>query len=164
MAETMKAVRFHEHGGAEVLRYEDAPRPVPGHGQALIEVRACALNRLDVWVRSDARGWQIPLPHILGADIAGVVAKVGAGVTHIDPGIECFVHPGQPGGPSVHRFLGDDNIAEDYAPIGVFVDGGYAQYVVVPADNVMLRPAQLSWEETAAFPLTFLTAWHMLGP
>ncbi len=159
----MKAVRFHEHGGPEVLHYEDAPRPVPGHGEVLIEVRACALNRLDVWVRSGARGWQIPLPHILGADIAGVVVEVGPGVS-VQVGMECFVHPGRPGGPSDYRLRGDDNIAEDYAPLGVFVDGGYAQYVVVPADNVMRKPAQLSWEETAAFPLTFLTAWHMLGP
>jgi NADPH:quinone reductase-like Zn-dependent oxidoreductase len=164
MAETMKAVRFHEHGGPEVLRYEDAPRPAPGHGEVLVEVRACALNRLDIWVRSGARGWQIPMPHILGADIAGVVAEVGAGVAHVAVGTECFVHPGRPGGPSLQRLLGDDNIAEDYAPFGVFVDGGYAQYVVVPADNVLPKPANLSWEECAAFPLTFLTAWHMLGP
>jgi NADPH:quinone reductase-like Zn-dependent oxidoreductase len=164
MPEMMKAVRFHEHGGPEVLRYEDAPVPHPGYGEVLVEVRACALNRLDVWVRSGARGWQIPLPHILGADIAGVVAEVGEGVGMVQTGMECFIHPGRPGGPSAHRLLGDDNIAHDYAPFGVFVDGGYAQYVVVPVDNIMPKPASLSWEETAAFPLTFLTAWHMLGP
>jgi NADPH:quinone reductase-like Zn-dependent oxidoreductase len=164
MTQTMKAVRFHEHGGPDVLRYEDAPAPTPGHGEVLVEVRACALNRLDVWVRSGARGWQIPMPHILGADISGVVVELGQGVEKVQTGMECFVHPGRPGGASMHRFLGDDNIAEDYAPFGVFVDGGYAQYVVVPADNIMPKPARLSWEETAAFPLTFLTAWHMLGP
>lgn len=160
---TMQAVRFHEHGGPELLRYEAAPVPAIGPRDALIRVRACAMNHLDIWTRIGARGWKIPLPHILGSDVAGEVAAVGSDVTHIQPGMECFVHPGLPGGPTLERLRGDDNIAVDYSPLGVFSDGGNAQYVRVPADNVLPKPARLSWEEASAFPLTFLTAWHMLG-
>lgn len=161
---TMQAVRFHEHGGPEVLKLEETATPLPGPGEALIQVRACALNHLDLWTRVGVRGWQIPLPHILGNDVAGVVAGVGDGVTHLAPGLECFIHPGLAGGPSPERLRGDDNLASDYGVLGLFCDGGYAQYVKVPAENVFAKPAELSWEETAAFPLTYLTAWHMLGP
>jgi NADPH:quinone reductase-like Zn-dependent oxidoreductase len=165
----MQAVRFHGHGGPEVLRYEDAPVPQPGPREALVRLRACALNHLDIWVRNGARGWQIPLPHILGSDIAGEVAAIGSEVeaspslAHVRTGLECFVHPGVPGGPSLERLRGDDNIAADYAILGQLRDGGYAQYVAVPAENVLPKPRRLAWEEAAAFPLTFLTAWHMLG-
>jgi NADPH:quinone reductase-like Zn-dependent oxidoreductase len=160
---TMKAVRFHEHGGPEVLRYEDAPVPEVGPNDALVRVRACALNHLDIWTRMGARGWQIPLPHILGSDVSGEVVAVGSEATHINEGLECFVHPGIPGGPSLERLRGDDNIAPDYSIWGVFRDGGYAEYIKVKADCVIPKPENLSWEEAAAFPLTFLTAWHMLG-
>jgi len=159
----MQAVRFHEHGGPEVLRFEDAPVPQLGARDALVQVRACALNHLDLWTRNGLPGLPIPLPHILGCDVAGVVAAAGADVTHIAPGLECFVHPGLPGGPSLERARGDDNVAADYRVLGHQVDGGYAQYVRVPADNVLPKPQRLSFEEAAAFPLTFLTAWHMLG-
>lgn len=164
LPETMLAVRIHEHGGPEVLRYEEAPVPQPGPLDALVRVRACALNHLDLWTRNGLPGVRIPLPHILGNDVAGEVAAVGEAVTHVAVGTECFVHPGLPGGPSLERLRGDDNVAGDYQVLGHQVDGGYAQYVRVPADNVLPKPENLSWEETAAFPLTFLTAWHMLGP
>jgi NADPH:quinone reductase-like Zn-dependent oxidoreductase len=163
MPDMMHAVRFHTHGGPEVLRYELAPVPQLGPHDALVRVRACALNHLDIWTRVGARGWKIPLPHILGNDVAGEVAAVGSRVLHLQPGLECFVHPGLPGGPTAERLRGDDNVAADYNIVGLFSDGGYAQYVRVPADNVLPKPARLSWEEAAAFPLTFLTAWHMLG-
>jgi len=159
----MQAVRFHEHGGPEVLRYEEAPLPAVGASQALIRVRACALNHLDIWTRNGLPGLKISMPHILGNDVAGEVAAIGSEVHHIQVGLECFVHPGLSGGPSLERLRGDDNVALDFQLLGHQVDGGYAQYVVVPADNVFPRPARLSWEETAAFPLTFLTGWHMLG-
>lgn len=160
---SMQAVRFHEHGGPEVLRYEESPLPQLGERDALVRVRACALNHLDIWTRNGLPGLRIPLPHILGCDVAGEVAAIGGDVTHVAPGLACFVHPGLPGAPSLERARGDDNIAADYRVLGHQVDGGYAQYVRVPADNVLPKPARLSFEEAAAFPLTFLTAWHMLG-
>lgn len=159
----MQAVRFHEHGGPEVLRYEEAPVPAPGPNEALLRVRACALNRLDIATRNGPRGWQIPLPHILGNDVAGEVVAWGSAVQGLSLGQECIVHPGLPGGASLERTRGDDNIAADYGIVGLFTDGGYAQYITVPAFNLLPKPARLSWEEAAAFPLTFLTAWHMLG-
>lgn len=162
--ETMKAVRFHGHGGPDVLRYEDAPVPAIGPNDALIKVRGCALNHLDIWTRIGVRGWRIPLPHILGSDVSGEVVARGSEATHLLEGMECVVHPGVAGGPSLERLRGDDNIAADYSVLGVFSDGGYAEYVKVQADCVFPKPDNLSWEEAAAFPLTFLTAWHMLGP
>lgn len=160
---TMQAVRFHKHGDASVLRFEEAPVPACGPNDALIRVRACALNHLDIWTRNGLPGLKLPLPHILGCDVAGEVAALGGAATHLQEGLECFVHPGIPGRPTPERLRGDDNIAADFTVLGAYHDGGYAQYLRVPADNVMPRPANLSWEETAAFPLTFLTAWHMLG-
>jgi len=159
----MKAVRFHQHGGPEVLKYEDAPKPDIGPNDVLVKVRACALNHLDIWTRIGVRGWQIPRPHILGNDIAGEVVAVGSEAHHVVEGMECFLHPGVPGVPSLERLRGDDNMAADYDIYGLFRDGGYAQYVRAKADCVFPKPRNLSWEETAAFPLTFLTAWHMLG-
>ncbi|MCB1187331.1 zinc-binding dehydrogenase [bacterium] len=161
--QTMQAVRFHEHGGPEVLRYEEAPVPVIGPNDALLRVRACAMNRLDVATRIGPRGWTIPLPHILGCDVAGEVVAWGSEVQGLEIGKECFVHPGLPGAASLERTRGDDNVAADYNIVGLFSDGGYAQYIRVPAFNLLPKPERLSWEEAAAFPLTFLTAWHMLG-
>jgi NADPH:quinone reductase-like Zn-dependent oxidoreductase len=160
---TMLAVRFHEHGGPEVLRYEESPVPAVGPRDVLVRVRACALNHLDIWARRGLPGVRIPLPHILGCDVAGEVVAAGDGAEDVAVGMPCFVHPGLPGGPTLERLRGDDNLAPDYAILGYQVDGGYAQYVRVPADNVMPMPNNLSFEEAAAFPLTFLTAWHMLG-
>ena len=161
---TMNAVRFHEHGGPEVLRLEQVPVPELGPNDALVKVRCCGMNHLDLFTRKGMRGWPIKLPHILGNDIAGTVAAVGSVVGHIEPGLDCFVHPGLPGGPSPERLRGDDNIAADYSILGLFHPGGYAEYARVPADNVFPKPANLSWEAAAAFPLVSLTAWHMLGP
>jgi len=159
----MQAVRFHEHGGPAVLRFEEAPVPVPGPNDALLRVRACALNRLDIATRNGPRGWTIPLPHILGNDVAGEVLSWGSAVSGLSAGQAVVVHPGLPGAASLERTRGDDNIAADYGIVGLFSDGGYAQYICVPAFNLLPKPARLSWEEAAAFPLTFLTAWHMLG-
>ena len=159
----MQAVRFHEHGGPDVLRFEEAPVPRPGPNDALLRVRACALNRLDIATRNGPRGWQIPLPHILGNDVAGEAVAWGSAVSGLSEGQACIVHPGLPGAASLERTRGDDNIAADYGIVGLFSDGGYAQYVSVPAFNLLPKPERLSWEEAAAFPLTFLTAWHMLG-
>jgi NADPH:quinone reductase-like Zn-dependent oxidoreductase len=159
----MKAVRFHEHGGPEVLRYEEVPVPEIGPNDALVKVRYCALNHLDLWTRSGIRGWHIRLPHILGSDVAGTVVAAGSEAHYLVQGMDCFVMPGISGGPSFERLRGDDNIAADYDILGRFTPGGYAEYLRVPAFNVFPKPANLTWEETASFPLTFLSAWHMLG-
>lgn len=158
----MKAVVFHQHGGPEVLEYTDRPDPSINAGEVLVEVKACALNHLDVWARKGLPGIQIPLPHILGNDIAGIVRSVGELVTWVKPGDEVMLHPGVSCGHCIECFAGRDNLCREYAILGYLRDGGYAELVAAPGVNVIPKPKNLSWEEAAALPLVTLTAWHML--
>lgn len=158
----MKAVILEQHGGPEVLRYTNVPAPTIKSNEVLIEVRACALNHLDVWVRGGLPGIEIPLPHILGNDIAGVVREVGPLATWVRPGDEVMVQPGVSCGHCAACLSGRDNSCRDYDIIGYRRDGGYAELVAVPAVNVFPKPKNLSWEEAAALPLVTVTAWHML--
>ena len=158
----MKAVVFHQHGGPEVLEYTDRPDPSINAGQVLVEVKACALNHLDVWARKGLPGIQIPLPHILGNDIAGIVRSVGELVTWVKPGDEVMLHPGVSCGHCIECLSGRDNLCREYAILGYLRDGGYAELVAAPGVNVIPKPGNLSWEEAAALPLVTVTAWHML--
>jgi len=158
----MKAVVFSEHGGTDVLRYTDAPEPVAGGREVLVRVRACALNHLDLWVRKGMRGVNIPLPHIGGSDIAGEVARAGEGVTNVRPGDRILLSPGVSCGACAACLAGKDNQCRQYSLLGYIFDGGYAEYVKAPAVNAIPIPGNLSFEQAAAVPLVFLTAWHML--
>lgn len=158
----MKAVRFHQFGGPETLIYEDAPLPVAGAGEVVVQVKACALNHLDLWIRDGIPAYHINLPHIPGCDVAGMIDHVGEGVEGfakgdkvlIAPGLSCFRCP--------PCLSGRDNLCEHYRIFGAGCDGGYAEFTKAPASNLILIPDQISYHEAAAFPLTFLTAWHML--
>jgi NADPH:quinone reductase-like Zn-dependent oxidoreductase len=158
----MKAVRFHEHGGPEVLRYEDAPDPKIQANEVLVKVKACALNHLDIWLRGGVRRWQLALPHIVGSDISGEVAEVGSVVTRVKPGDRVLLSPGISCGQCEACFKGLDSACRSYTLFGVMVDGGYAEYVKSPEMNVIPIPGDLSSDEAAAVPLVFVTAWHML--
>jgi NADPH:quinone reductase-like Zn-dependent oxidoreductase len=158
----MKAVRFHEHGGPEVLKYEDAPDPKIQANEVLVRVKACALNHLDIWLRVGVRRWQLSMPHIVGADIAGEVAEVGSLVTRVKPGDRILLSPGISCGQCEACFKGLDSACRSYTLFGVMVDGGYAEYVKSPEMNVFPIPGDLSFDEAAAVPLVFITAWHML--
>ena len=158
----MKAVVFNQHGGPEVLQLAEVPDSQIKANEVLIEVRACALNHLDVWVRNGLPGIKIPLPHILGDDIAGVVREVGELVTWVNPGDEVMIQPGISCGHCADCLAGRDNMCDEYDIIGYRRDGGYAELVAVPAVNVIPKPKSLSWPEAAALPLVTLTAWHML--
>ena len=158
----MKAVIFSQHGGPEVLKYTEAPDPQIKANEVLVEVRACALNHLDVWVRAGLPGIKIPLPHILGDDVAGVVREAGELVTWTKPGDEVMVQPGVSCGHCVECLAGRDNMCDEYDMIGYRRDGGYAELLSVPGVNVIPKPGNLSWPEAAALPLVTLTAWHML--
>jgi len=149
----VKAVRFHQHGGPEVLRYEDAPDPQPAEGRAIVRVRACALNHLDLWERRGLDRVKLPLPHISGADVAGEVLGTGQRVM-LQPGLRC--------GACAACRRGDDNQCVRYDVLGLRSDGGYAELISVPLENLIPIPATLDFITAAAFPLTFLTAWHML--
>ena len=158
----MKAVVFHQHGGPEVLEYTYRPDPSINAGQVLVEVKACALNHLDVWARKGLPGIQIPLPHILGNDIAGIVRSVGELVTWVKSGDEVMLHPGVSCGHCIECLAGRDNLCREYTILGYLRDGGYAELVAAPGVNVIPKPKKLSWEEAAALPLVTVTAWHML--
>lgn len=158
----MKAVIFEKHGGPEVLSFTDVADPKINAHEVLVEVRACALNHLDVWVRNGLPGIKIPLPHILGNDIAGVVREVGELITWVNVSDEVMIQPGVSCGHCAECLAGRDNMCDEYDIIGYRRDGGYAELVSVPGVNVIPRPKNLSWPEAAALPLVTLTAWHML--
>lgn len=158
----MKAAVFHQHGGPEVLRYEERPAPALGAGEVLVRVKACALNHLDIWIRQGIPAFTVPLPHIGGSDVAGLVEQAGDGVTGIAPGDRVFVAPGFSCWRCEFCLSGRDNLCVGYRILGAQVDGGMAEFVAVPAINILPIPGALSFEEAAAFPLTAVTAWHML--
>lgn len=155
----MKAVRFHEHGGPDVLHYEEAPDPEPAPGRALVRVRACALNHLDLWQRRGLDRVRIPLPHISGSDVAGEIVEAGSAFA---PGTRVMLQPGLSCGRCARCAEGRDNECPEYAVLGYVSDGGYAELLSVPLENVVPIPEHIDFVLAAAFPLTFLTAWHML--
>ena len=156
----MRAVRFHAHGGPDVLRYEEAPDPVAAAGQVVVRVRACALNHLDLYQRRGLERVTIPLPHISGADVAGEVVDAPGG--ELATGTRVLLQPGVSCGRCAACLGGHDNMCARYDVLGYQSDGGYAELVRVPAVNVVPMPEHISFVDAAAFPLTFLTAWHML--
>ncbi len=158
----MKAVVISGHGGPEVLRYAEVPEPPIGRQEVLVRVRACALNHLDLWVRGGLPGQKLAFPHILGSDISGEVARVGEDVARVRPGDRVLLAPGLSCGQCVHCIAGHDNFCKDYTLFGAGVHGGYAEFVKSPAVNVIPIPGGLTFEQAAAVPLAFLTAWHML--
>lgn len=158
----MKAVRVQEHGGLDRLLFEDLPAPQPGPGEVVVHVRASGLNHLDLWVRRGVPGHPFPLPITPGCDGAGIVAAVGEGVDRWRDGDEVVLSPGLSCAVCDVCLAGQDHLCPSYGILGETRDGTNAEQVVVPERNVMRKPANLSFAEAAAFPLAFLTAWHML--
>lgn len=156
----MKAVRIHAFGGPEVLRYEDIPDPKPRKDQVLIRVRACALNHLDLWVRKGLPG--VPLPHILGSDIAGEIVEVGEYVTGFKTGQRVLLAPMHFCNRCAKCVAGLQNQCLEFSVLGNRVDGGNCELMAVPAVNVIPIPDSLDFVHAASVPLVFLTAWHML--
>ncbi len=161
----MKAAVIHEHGGPEVLQYTDFPTPEAKPNQVILEVRAVALNHLDLFARSGIPGLTLEMPHILGSDISGVVKEIGSSVTGdwevgqkviVDPGISC--------GTCEFCIMGEQSLCRHYQIIGEHVRGGYAEYFAANAENVIPVPktSGLDFVELAATPLTFMTAWRLL--
>lgn len=157
----MRAILMEGRGGPEVLRFGEIEAPKLGAGQARVNVRAVALNHLDVWVRKGTASPKLPLPHILGCDIAGVVDAVGEGVD-LEAGQEVVINPGVSCGRCPRCLNGQDNLCSQYQILGEHRWGGYAEQVVVPAVNILPKPANVGWAEAASVPLTFLTAWQMV--
>jgi NADPH:quinone reductase-like Zn-dependent oxidoreductase len=157
----VKAVRFHQHGGPEVLRYEEVPTPAAGPGEVLIGLRAAALNHLDLFVRSGQTPG-VTLPHIGGADGAGVVLASGPGAARHAAGTRVFFDPGLSDGTCDYCARGEHSLCDRWEMLGEHRDGTFAQAVVLPEVNLRPIPEALSFEEAAAFPLVFVTAWRML--
>jgi NADPH:quinone reductase-like Zn-dependent oxidoreductase len=158
----LKAVRFHEFGGLEKLRFEEIPNPKISPTEVLVRVRACALNHLDIWARGGTRSERIPLPHISGSDVSGEIFETGNLVNGHPTGEKVLIAPGISCGICDYCSNGWDSLCESYKIIGYETQGGYAEYVAVPGNNVLAIPDKLTFEQAAAIPLVFLTAWHML--
>jgi NADPH:quinone reductase-like Zn-dependent oxidoreductase len=158
----MKAARIHQHGPPEVLVYEDAPEPQIKANEVLIKVCACALNHLDLFVRAGIPGAKIPLPHVLGSDIAGEVVSAGELCDRVKPGWRVLLSPGLSCRQCEQCLSGRDNLCRKYTLFGNGVPGGNRELMAAPEYAVIPIPDDLSFEEAAATPLVFLTAWHML--
>jgi NADPH:quinone reductase-like Zn-dependent oxidoreductase len=158
----MRAAAIRAHGGPEVVQVEDLPDPQPGPGEVVVAVKAAALNHLDIWVRKGWPGLKLSFPHVLGSDISGVVEAVGAGVQGVKAGDEVVVNPSLGCGHCERCLSGRENLCRRFSILGEHVSGGQAERIAILARNVLPKPANLSHEQAAAVPLTFMTAWHAL--
>jgi NADPH:quinone reductase-like Zn-dependent oxidoreductase len=157
----MKAILVREHGGLDALEIADLPAPEPRAGEALVRVKAVALNHLDIWLRRGVPGHKFPLPMIPGSEVAGVIE----GVPNSDrwkAGDEVIVAPGYSCGLCAACLSGNDPLCRDFGIFGETKSGGDAELIAVPIRNLLRKPASLSFAEAAATPLDMLTAWHML--
>ncbi len=158
----MRAVYFEAHGGPEVLKVGTLPDPSPGPGEVRVRVRAVALNYLDIWARRGLPGVPIPLPHVGGSDVAGIVDQVGPGVEGWRPGDPVVIDPSL--NPVEDEFTrrGERSLSPAFQIFGEHTHGGMAEYALAPARNLLRKPDSLSWEQAAAIPLAFQTAWRAL--
>lgn len=158
----MKAILLHQHGGPEVLEYTDFPTPEPGEGQVLVRLKAAALNRMDLWVRNGWPGIKLEYPHIPGADGAGEVAVLGAGVQRWKVGDRVVMNSNLGCGECPECLAGRDNLCRSWHLLGETVRGTYAEYVAVPAFNLLALPDGFEERVAAAAALVYHTAWHSL--
>lgn len=158
----MKAVLFNEHGEVDRLQYGEIEEPKPGRGEVKVKIEACALNHLDIWVRLGGRPVEIPMPHISGSDISGTVVEFGEGVEGIEMGSRVVIAPGVACGQCEYCYGDNDSACSQFKLMGFQVQGGYAEYAVAPARNIIPVSDRLSFEEWASMPLVSVTSWHML--
>jgi NADPH:quinone reductase-like Zn-dependent oxidoreductase len=158
----MKALAFTEFGGPDRLGLRDVPDPVPGPGEIVVRVRACALNHLDIFVREGIPALKTPLPFWTGSDIAGDVAAVGPGVGQVRVGERVVLNPSLSCGECEFCLQGEDCLCIRYGIIGEHVPGGLAEYVKAPAASALGLPDHIAYEDAAAFGLTHMTAWRMV--
>jgi NADPH:quinone reductase-like Zn-dependent oxidoreductase len=161
----VKAIVLREHGGPEVLHAEELPTPEPGPNEVRVRIKAVALNHLDLWVRRGGPAFHLEYPHKLGADIVGVIDAVGPGAasgTVAEVGAKVVVQPGLSCGKCMACLGGHDNLCRQYKLLGENTQGGYCEYIVVPAQNLAPYPERLDFAHAAAGILTFMTAWQMV--
>jgi len=157
----MRAIFLNEHGNPDVLQLGEVPTPEPGPGQVRVRLHAASLNHLDIWVRKGLPGLKHVYPHILGADGAGIVDKSES--SRFKAGDEVVLHPGLSCGQCADCREGLESLCSKYKILGEHVSGTNAQFVVVPEANLFPKPKNMTFEEAAAFPLVFVTAWEMVA-
>ncbi|MFX1606546.1 MAG: zinc-binding dehydrogenase [Promethearchaeota archaeon] len=163
----MKATVFHEHGPPDVLKYEAIPDPEVGPNQVLVDVKAVALNHLDLFTRRGIPGLKLEMPHILGSDISGIIKEIGSNVTeNLEIGQKVVIDPGRSCGVCEYCVRGEESLCANYGIIGEHYRGGYAHLFSADAEHIIPIPehSELDFNEAAAAPLTFMTAWRMLIP
>jgi NADPH:quinone reductase-like Zn-dependent oxidoreductase len=158
----MKAILFYEHGGTDVLQYAQFPTPEPGEDQVLVKLEAAALNRMDLWTRSGSSGIQVEFPHITGADGAGTIAGLGSCVSDWKIGDRVVINSNLGCGKCAACIAGQDNRCRSWHLLGETVRGTLAEYVVIPARNLLKIPDGFDPRKAAAAALVFHTAWHSL--
>jgi NADPH:quinone reductase-like Zn-dependent oxidoreductase len=158
----MKSVHITSFGDIDKAVCADIPMPRPGHGEALIRVKAAALNHLDIWVIKGRPGLTLKGPHVLGSDCAGIVEAYGPGFEPLPVGSEVVVNPGVSCMSCEFCLRAQHSECPKFRILGFQLEGVYAEYALVPAVNIFPKPKNLSWEEAAALPLSHLTAWRML--
>ncbi|MDN3514089.1 MAG: zinc-binding dehydrogenase [Candidatus Brocadia sp.] len=158
----MKAVVFYENGGVEKLVYTDMEKPKISPYEVMVKVKACAINHLDIWMRQGLPGVEIPMPHISGSDIAGEIDEVGMEVKNFRPGDRVIIAPGVRCRKCVYCITNNDSMCNSFKIMGFQMQGGYAEFARAHVDNIIPISNKYSFEEWAAVPLVFLTAWHML--
>jgi len=158
----VKAAFFKEHGGADRILYEDYRDPVPGAGEVVVRVRACALNQVDLLLLDGRFPPPEGLPHVNGCEVTGTLEAVGTGAKGLEPGRRVIVFPGFSCGSCEYCLRGERTVCVRYGYLGAHKDGGYAELVKAPAANVLPLPDAISFETGAAVPLAMLTSWHAL--
>jgi NADPH:quinone reductase-like Zn-dependent oxidoreductase len=158
----MKALAIYEHGGIDKLQIADLPKPSIGPDDVLINVKAVALNHLDLFVRNGSPTLKLSMPHIPGSDVSGIIAEVGANVTELKVGQRVAVNPGLSCGHCEFCIAGEESLCAEFKILGEHLTGGAAEYVRVPAVNALPMPDGISFEQAAAASLVFLTAWRAL--
>ncbi|MBI5355684.1 MAG: zinc-binding dehydrogenase [Candidatus Aenigmarchaeota archaeon] len=156
----MKAIVIEKHGGSDVLEVKDVKEPELPSGNVLVRVKACALNHLDVFVRNGIPG--VTLPHILGSDVSGIIEKVGKNVKNAKAGEKVVVNPGVSCRSCAQCKNNDEPLCKEYKILGENINGGYAELISVPAENVVKAPSGLSFEELASLPLALITSIRLL--
>lgn len=158
----MKAAAIKQHGNIDCIVYTDVPDPVLNSGEVILEVKAAALNHLDIWVRNGRPGASLQMPHVIGSDAAGVIDAMGEGVEGWKVGDEVILNPGLSCGKCEFCFRGEQSECPGFGIIGLSRPGTFAQKIAVPAANLQRKPKHLTFDEAAALPLAHLTAWRML--
>ncbi|MBL8090540.1 MAG: zinc-binding dehydrogenase [Anaerolineales bacterium] len=163
----MKAILFHQHGGPEVLQYTDFPTPEPKAGEALIRLRAAALNRMDVFVRNGWAGLKLDMPHINGADGAGEVVAINS---PLPVGEGLGVRVGDRVAINANLGCGEcefcksekDNLCKNWHLLGETVRGTYCEYICLPIRQLYKLPKDFDFHQSAAAALVYQTAWHSM--